>query len=387
MFSHTQCQGKNSYTQGVMDKISRCHTRDLGYHCYQCDNADCLHTHTQYHSCGDRHCPFCGTFKKDQWVEDRVADLLPTPYYHIVFTVPHSWNRVMMQAPKQLYKILFDAASQALLSLGKNKDYLGATPGITAVLHTWGQKLDYHVHLHCVVSGGGIDQDKQWVTPKRSNGKFLFPEGALRKMYKAIFLSLARERKAEIGCDENQIQEAIRISGYKKWKVYAKAPFGGPDQVIKYLGRYTHKTAITHYRIRSVKDGKVRFEYKDYADGNKIKEMELSAKKFIGRFEMHILPKRFVRIRHYGFLTNRGKVTRINEIRKDMGLEAVSIKVEVPVAVRMLERFGRDITKCQKCLSGRYELLFTKRFDKITYPRQVDLPKPRAAPALEKLKN
>lgn len=194
-------------------------------------------------------------------------------------------------------------------------------------------------------------------------------------MYKAIFLSLVRERKTEIGCDETQIDEAIRLSGYKKWKVYAKALFGGPDQVIKYLGRYTHKTAITHYRIRSVKGGKVCFEYKDYADKDKTKRMELTANEFISRFEMHILPKRFVRIRHYGFLTNRGKATRINEIRKSMGLEPVRLKVEVPVAVRLLEKFGKDITQCQQCYTGKYELLFTKRFDKITYRRA------RASPA------
>jgi len=187
---------------------------------------------------------------------------------------------------------------------------------------------------------------------------------------------MVRERKSEISCDADQIEEAIRLSGYKKWKVYAKAPFGGPDQVIKYLGRYTHKTAITHYRIKSVKDGKVCFEYKDYADGNKIKVMKLSSDEFMRRFEMHILPKRFVRIRHYGFLTNRGKVTRINEIRKNMGLEAVVLKVEIPVVIRLLEKFGTDITQCKECQTGSYELLFTKRFDKITYRRA------RASPEL-----
>ena len=151
--------------------------------------------------------------------------------------------------------------------------------------------------------------------------------------------------------------------------------------MIKYLGRYTHKTAITHYRIQSVKNDTVYFEYKDYADGNKIKEMELTAEEFVQRFERHILPKRFVRIRHYGFLTNRGKAARINEIRNSMGLEPVTLKVEVPIAVKMLEKFGKDITQCQQCQTGRYELLFTKRFDKITYRRA------RAAPSLEKLKN
>jgi hypothetical protein len=372
LFFPVDYQYKNEYTKRVLSRINHCHTKDLGFHCYQCNNDECLHTHTQYHSCGNRHCPFCGTLKKDKWVEDRIADLFPTPYYHIVFTIPHSWNKVMMQSPKELYTILFDASSETLLDLGRNEAYLGATPGITAVLHTWGQKLDYHVHLHCVVSGGGIKEGK-WVKAKRANGKFLFPEAALRKKYKAIFLRMVRERKEDIAASDEQIDEAIRTSGYKRWKVYAKAPFGGPDQVMKYLGRYTHKTAITHYRIKSVVDGKVSFAYKDYADGNTEKVLTLSEKEFLRRFEMHILPKRFVRIRHYGFLTNRGKATRLNELRKTMGLAETTASIEVPIAVRLLEKFGKDITQCEQCKTGKYELLFTKRFGKTTYrkPREV----------------
>lgn len=348
----------------------------MGYHCYQCNNDRCLHTHTQYHSCGNRHCPFCGGFKKDAWVEDRIADLLPTPYYHIVFTVPHHWNQVMLQSPKELYKILFDAASETLLTLAQNPDYLGATPGVTAVLHTWGQQLNYHVHLHCVVSAGGIKDGEQtrWVKAKREDNNFLFPQGALRKVYKAIFLRRVRERKESIGASDVQIDEAIRLSGLKKWKVYAKAPFGGPDQVIKYLGRYTHKTAITHYRIKSVVDGKVSFTYKDYADGDKEKILPLSEREFLHRFERHILPRRFVRIRHYGFLTNRGKRTRLIELRKNMGLAELPVRVEIPVAVRLLEKFGKDITQCEQCPTGKYELLFTKRFGKKTYSKARDGP-------------
>ena len=373
LFDPYKFQCKNEYTRGIFSRIYKCHTPDLGYHCYQCNNADCLHTHMQYHSCGNRNCPFCGTFKKDEWVENRVADLLPTPYYHIVFTVPHSWNKVMMQSPKEMYAILFDAASETLLNLGNNEDYLGAKPGITTVLHTWGQNLDYHVHLHCVVSGGGIKEGK-WVKAKRSNGKFLFPETALKKTYKAIFLRMVRERKQEIACADNQIEEASRLSGYRTWKVYAKAPFGGADQVIRYLGRYTHKTAITHYRIKAIADGKVHFEYKDYADNDTQKVMSLTENEFLRRFEMHILPKRFVRIRYYGFLTNRGKITRLNKLRKTLNLEEVSVKVEVPVAVRLLEKFGKDITQCTECTTGKYELLLTKRFGKITYSRSRDGP-------------
>ena len=373
LFSCSNFGYKNEYTRGIGSRINRCHTKDLGYHCYQCNNEECLDTHTQYHSCGNRHCPFCGTFKKDKWVEDRIADLLPTPYYHIVFTVPHVWNKVMMQSPKELYKILFDASSEVLLDLGKDQDYLGGVPGITAVLHTWGQRLNYHVHLHCIVSGGGIKEGK-WIKAKRANGKFLFPESALKKKYKGIFLRMVREREQDIAASDAQIDQAIRLSGYKQWKVYAKAPFGGPDQVIKYLGRYTHKTAITHHRIESLKNGRVYFQYKDYADGNKTKSTNLDEKEFLRRFEMHILPKRFVRIRHYGFLTNRGKTTRLNEIRKDIGLEAIKTPVEVPVTLRLLEKFGKDIGQCNQCKTGRYELLYTKRFGKITYSRTAEVP-------------
>jgi len=227
---------KNSYTQTVASKIHSCHTAAQGYHSYQCSNKECRHTRLQYHSCGNRHCTFCGTLKKDQWVENRVDDLLPCPYYHdlfrfigMVFTIPHEWNTVMMQAPADLYKILFDAASECLLTLGNEVKYLGATPGITSVLHTWGQTLDYHVHLHCIVSGGGI-KNAQWVEPKRSNGKFLFPPAAMKKVYKAIFLRLVRQRKQDIPVADKQIEQAIELSGKKQWKVYAKAPFGGPSQ-------------------------------------------------------------------------------------------------------------------------------------------------------------
>jgi hypothetical protein len=375
LFYPDDYQFKNNYTREVLSKINHCQTKDLGYHFYQCNNSDCSKINTQYHSCGNRHCPFCGTFKKEQWVEDRTADLLPTPYYHMVFTIPHSWNKVMMQSPRELYTILFDAASETLLELGAKKEYLGATPGITAVLHTWGQKLDYHVHLHCVVSGGGVNNGK-WVTAKRSNGKFLFPRNAMNKKYKAIFLRMVRERKHLINADNAQIDEAITQSGHKKWKVYAKAPFGGPDQVIKYLGRYTHKTAITHYRIKAVKNGLVHFSYKDYRDGDKIKDTMLTEKAFLQKFECHILPKRFVRIRHYGFLTNRGKTTRLNELRISMNLESTPIRIEIPVAVRLLEKYGTDITKCPHCDTGKYELLFTKRFGKTTYSKPREIPVP-----------
>lgn len=309
--------------------------------------------------------------KKEQWVEDRIDELLPCPYYHIVFTVPHQWNQIMMQAPAQLYKILFDAAAETLMTLGHNPEFLGATPGITAVLHTWGQTLDYHVHLHCIVSGGGVKND-QWVPPKRSNGKFLFPQAALKKVYKATFLKHVEQRKEAIDVDKNQLDEVIDTVRYKHWKVYAKRPFGGPEQVMKYLGRYTHKTAITHHRIKAINDQSISFDYKDYRD-NQNKEMRLTQQEFLARFERHILPYRFVRIRHYGLLKNQGKVERLKQLREQMDWGQPIQKVEVPLAIRVLEKYGVDLTKCQKCEKGRYELIMTKRFGKIVYSRARDV--------------
>ncbi|MEL7181716.1 MAG: IS91 family transposase [Pseudomonadota bacterium] len=372
LFNPESFSYKNVYSRSIASRIFKCHTAELGYHCYHCNNSDCGHRQLQYHSCSNRHCCFCGTLKKEEWVENRINDLLPCPYYHIVFTVPHQWNRVMMQAPAQMYRILFDAASQTLLTLGQDHKYLGAVPGITSVLHTWGQKLDYHVHLHCIVSGGGVKNGK-WITPKRSNGKFLFPVPALKKVYKAIFLRLLRERKSEMPVSDPQIDEAIKASGHKHWKVYAKKPFGGPEQVVKYLGRYTHKTAITYHRIKAVSDHHISFAYKDYRD-NKQKEMTLTCHEFLARFERHILPYRFVRIRHYGLLQNHGKTVRLNQLREEMDWEQPAGKVEVSVAIRMLEKYGRDVTKCGKCGQGRLELLMTKRFGKVTYHRARDVP-------------
>ena len=275
---------------------------------------------------------------------------------------------------KEVYSLLFRAASETLLNYGENEEFLGGTPGITIILHTWGQKLDYHVHVHCIVTGGGVDENNNWILPKRSNGKFLFPVSGMKNMYKAIFLKGLRELIAEgaLNISQKEVEQAIKKAGYKKWKVYAKAPFGGPEQIIKYLGRYTHKTAITHHRVLSVSEGRVKFKYKDYNDGNKLKDMELTEGEFLRRFELHILPKRFVRIRHYGFLRNYGKAARLQEIREKMNLEPAPPKVEVPVSVKLLEQFGRDVMLCEKCGKGRYELVYTVRCGKLTYNRDID---------------
>jgi len=355
----------NSYSKKVFSKLHDCHTAATGMHTYRCDAPDCKHLHQQYHSCGNRHCPNCGGLKKEQWIEDLTADLLPTAYYHVVFTLPHELHPVILGNRKELFKLLFDAASKTLLQFAGDEKYLGVRCSITAILHTWGQQLSFHPHLHCIVIGGGAGANGKWIEAKRKNHKFLFPVKAMQSVYKAIFLkglrSLIAKNKLQLtGID---YQKIIKESGYKKWNVYAKRPFGNVASVVEYLGRYTHKIAITSHRITGIDDANVKFRYKDYADGSKQKEMALSVPEFLRRFELHILPKGFVKIRHYGLLQNHGKIKRLNAIREQLKIGPMPVKVQVPVSQRMLEKYGKDITLCPKCNKGKLVWICT------TYPK------------------
>ncbi len=359
LFAQQAVQLFNAYSRQVFSSLHHCHTAALGVHTYRCNDAACHHLHHQYHSCGNRHCPNCGGLKKEQWIENLTADLLPTAYYHIVFTLPHELHPIMMGNRKAMFKLLFDAASQTLLQLAGDPQWLGGRCSITSVLHTWGQQLSFHPHVHCIVSGGGVDAGNVWVKAKRSNSKFLFPRDALRKVYKGIFLKGLRQliAKNQLKTDGIDTEKIIRQAGYKKWKVYAKSPFGNVANVVAYLGRYTHKVAITAHRIISISEHSITFKYRDYADRNTTKQMTLSHAEFLRRFEQHILPRRFVKIRHYGLLQNHGKIKRLNAIRQQLKLQPLPPKVQVPVAVRMLEQYGRDITLCPKCKAGKLVLV------------------------------
>ena len=356
----------NSYSQQVFCKLHDCHTAAIGMHTYRCSDPDCKHLHQQYHSCGNRHCPNCGGLKKEQWVEDLTADLLPTAYYHVVFTLPHELHPVILGNRKELFKLLFDAASKTLLQFAGDPQYLGAKCSITTILHTWGQQLSFHPHLHCIVSGGGADENGKWIDAKRKNNKFLFPVDAMKPVYKAIFLKGLRQliRKGKLQLTGIDTEKIIKEAGYKKWNVYAKRPFGNVASVVEYLGRYTHKIAITSHRITGISEENVKFKYKDYADAGKQKEMALSIPEFLRRFELHILPKRFVKIRHYGLLQNHGKIKRLNAVREQLKIGPLTVKVQIPVSQRMLEKYGKDITLCPKCNRGKLELICT------TYPGQ-----------------
>jgi Putative transposase/Transposase zinc-binding domain len=362
VFAHPSINAFNPYSRAVFHKLKICHTAAAGFHRLRCDQQQCGHTHWQYHSCGNRHCPACGSWKKEQWIDSKVAELLPTAYYHVVFTLPHELNPLIMAHRKELFKLLFDAAAHVLLTLGRDPKYLGAETGFTSILHTWGQDLSFHPHVHCIVSAGGV-KDNLWVCEKRTNNKFVFPVAAMRKIFKGYFMQQLRAMfcNNQLSICDGDFNSLIKNIGFKKWNVYAKRPFGGPMQVIQYLGRYTHKVAITHHRIISVADNKISFRYKDYQDGDKKKIMTLSQEEFVRRFEKHILPKGFVKIRSYGFLRHYNKTERLALLRTSMKLPPAPPKVVLPVRLRLLEQYGKDISRCPVCDKGNMVVIETIR--------------------------
>jgi hypothetical protein len=363
---------KNLHVQKVLQRIKTCRTSALGYHVYQCSDEQCGHVKYQYHSCRDRHCPNpiaigCGAVKKQEWIEARRQELLPVKYYHVVFTLPHELNSLILGHRKVLFKLLFDASAQTLLTFAKDENYLGAIPGIISVLHTWGQQLSFHPHIHCIVSGGGMAADNSWKEAKKNTYLFLFPVKAMSVVYRAKFLQALQHMiaKGEVVLPENtDSKQLFNLLYQKDWIVYAKAPFGGPHAVIEYLGRYTHKVAISNHRISSINDeqGSVTFDYKDYADDGKQKQMTLSAGEFIRRFEQHILPERFTKIRTYGYLANRNRHQRINEVLRKMKLPVHKGLIKIPLQIRMLEQFGIDMDECPCCKNKTLKLI------KVFYP-------------------
>ncbi len=351
----------NVHVQNVLHRLRICRTPALGYHVYRCSDDQCGHIKYQYHSCRDRHCPNCGAIKKQEWIEARTQELLPLKYYHVVFTLPLELNSLVMGHRKILYKLLFDASAQTLLCFAKDPKYLGATPGIISVLHTWGQQLSFHPHIHCIVSGGGITGNNGWKNATKNEWRFLFPVKAMSIVYRAKFLQALKQmidNGEVILPDKTGAKKLFDLLYHKDWIVYAKASFGGPHAVIEYLGRYTHKVAISNHRIGSINDDDtVTFAYKDYADDNKQKQMTLSNAEFIRRFCQHILPKRFTKIRTYGYLSNRNRHQRINQVLKKMKLPLHKGLVKVPLQMRLLRQFGIDIKQCPCCKNKTLQLV------------------------------
>jgi len=300
--------------------------------------------------------------KRNEWVEDRMGELLPTTYFHLVFTLPQELRSLCMGNRKLMFGLLFKAAQHTIVTLSKDEKYIGATPGIVSILHTNGQDLNFHPHIHNIVSGGGINAGGKWIKEKRSNGRFLFARRAMEKMYKGYFLDCLRKYIAKgllKYSDSAALESILDIVGQKKWNVHANAPFGGPAQIIEYLGRYTHKVAITAHRILQINNDTISFTYKDYDDGNKQKIMVLTHAEFLRRFEQHILPKNFVKIRHAGYLHAKNKMERIASVCKQLKLPAPMQRIYTPVALRLLLQTGKDITLCPVCKKGKMELIAT----------------------------
>ncbi len=321
--------------------IIACRTAALGAHVDTCDT--CGNTRISYNSCRNRHCPKCQTFAKEKWVDQQRQNLLNLSYFHVVFTVPAELNSVFRSQQSAMYNLLFQAASSVVLELCADRKYLGATPGITAVLHTWGQNLQFHPHIHMIVTGGGLTKEGNW---RNSRKNFFLPVRVLSSKFRGKFLALL---KAQFPALE---QNLLEVCYRKKWVVYCKPPFDSAGKVISYLGRYTHRVAISNDRILSLKDGKVTFRWRDYAHDNQMKLMTLTAQEFIRRFLLHILPPGFRKIRHFGLFAARNKRNRLALCRQLTNTpQPVPALSTFSLLVRMC---GRGFDLCPRCKVGHF---------------------------------
>lgn len=344
--------------------IERCRTAALGGELRQCDA--CGERRYVYHSCRNRHCPKCQTRAKERWLAAQRAELLPVPYFHLVFTLPHELNALAQGNPRALYAMLFAAAAETLIEFGENPRWLGGEIAATLVLHTWGQTLSQHLHVHALVAAGALSACGTWV---RSGRGFLFPVKALSIVFRAKFLAalaqaLARGQLALSGSiaalGAPSAQRSLLADLRKKaWVVYAKRPFAGPEAVLEYLGRYTHRIALSNERLVSFDTHSVRFRYKDYAHGSRRRVMELSASEFLRRFALHVLPRGFNRIRHYGLLANRNKRALLARAR--LALDTPHSQREATVAESVAAFWqrvaGLDIQRCTHCGQGMLRFL------------------------------
>ena len=351
-------QGLSGAQLKALRAIEGCRTAQLGGHIAQCNHCGVQQYH--YHSCRNRHCPKCQTLAKERWLQSRRAELLPVPYFHLVFTLPHEINALARGNPRLLYGLLFAAASATLIEFGENPRWLGGSITATLVLHTWGQTLTHHPHVHALVAGGALNADGGWIAPRRG---FLFPVQALSKVFRGKFLD-ALSKLLEQGClklagSTTALAQAHARRAWmaslraKPWVVYAKQTLAGPEHVLDYLGRYTHKAAISNERLLAMDEqGNVRFGYRDRARGNQRKTMQLPAAEFLARFLTHVLPRGFMRIRHYGLAANRSKRLLLAAARSALGVSA-----PLPVEPESVQAFwlrvaALDITLCPACRIG-----------------------------------
>jgi hypothetical protein len=329
----------------VMRAVEVCRTAEMGGHLKQCDT--CGFEHPTYNSCRNRHCPKCQSLAKAKWLEKQTSELLPVGYFHLVFTLPHEFNRLILAHKKIVLALLFKAVSETLLEFGQTR--LKGTLGIIAVLHTWDQTLKDHFHLHCLVPAGALSFDQsRWISTRKN---FLFPFKALSRVFRGKFLALLQQ-----ACDKGKFPAAnneTKASRRKNWVVYAKKPFGSPEKVLDYLGRYTHRVALSNNRILHVENGEVTLSYRDRKDGDRKKTITLEAQEFIRRFLLHVLPDGFMRIRHFGFLANRSKKQALAQCRTLLKLApALPQSPSLSAKDLLVKLTGVDLSRCPRCQKG-----------------------------------
>lgn len=358
----------------VMSAIEQCRTAALGGHLEQCDS--CGHQRIAFNSCRNRHCPKCQSLVRAQWLEDRQTELLPVEYFHVVFTVPQEVAAIAYQNKALVYDILFRATAETLRTIAGDAKHLGAEIGFIAILHTWGQNLLHHPHLHCVVPGGGIaPSGERWISCRPG---FFLPVRVLSRLFRRLFIA-----QLQLAFDHGELQffnslEVLRnrvaFAKYlvpttrTEWVVYAKPPFGGPKQVLEYLGRYTHRVAISNNRLREFSDGAVTFAWKDYHHESRNKIMRLDAHEFIRRFLLHVLPSGFQRIRHYGLLANRYREIKLNQCRDLLAAPAPMVPLDAEDYRDRYQRLtGVSLRDCPHC--GHGQMVRIETFLPGTLPR------------------
>jgi hypothetical protein len=371
----------------VLRDLMRCRTAELGGHVEECDR--CGHQRVAYNSCRNRHCPKCQAAARAAWLEREASYLLPAEYFHVVFTLPDSLGPLALQNPRLVYGTLFRSAAETLLRIAADPKHLGADIGFLAVLHTWGQNLHLHPHVHCVVPGGGISPDRtRWVACRPG---FFLPVRVLGRLFRGKFLALLREhyRRGRLAChgylaalaDPAVFGRWLEDLRRPEWVVYAKPPFGGPEQVLKYLARYAHRVAISNQRLIKVEGDRVYFHWKDYADGNAPKVMALKVVEFIRRFLLHVLPSGFVRIRHYGLLANRHRGEKLALCRHllDSGPKQEPVRAPSPMHEAMASQVPEPRDRCPLCKQGRLRIV------EVLPRRPTEVPIPTASGRLPDL--
>ncbi len=351
----------------IINDILKCRSAAMGSHYVICDNEKCDYGKLVHNSCRNRHCAACQSYQSAKWVSDRENELLPVSYFHIVFTIPHELNQLCLYNKKKMYNMLFTSAWESLSTLVSDEKHLGGKGGAIAVLHTWGQNMMDHPHVHMIVPGGAIKNNGDWYA-KNTKKQFIVPYAPLKILFRNKFMgqlkNAYKKKILDFPNEQNELTVPINFNAFKenlynkKWVVHIKEPFAGPKQVLSYLGRYTHRVAISNSRILDIQNGKVTFESKNYAKNGEKQNITLSAMEFIRRFLLHILPANYRKIRMYGFLSNRAKGNDITKIRECLQLEPAKLeKVKKEAHELILETFGKNILLCPKCNCSSLKLL------------------------------